>query len=147
VLGDVAISVDGKRVDLATTLAYKGMMFSGVPNLALSMGYTNASWTLKCDLTCAYVCRLLNFMAQRGYTQCSPRDDVTVERVPMIDLKSGYVRRAMDKFPKQGSKAPWRLYQNYLLDVMTLRFGPIDDGVLAFTTPERRAERLPAMAD
>ena len=147
VLGDVAISVDGKRIDLATTLAYKGMMFSGVPNLALSMGYTNASWTLKCDLTCAYVCRLLNFMARRGYTQCSPRDDATVERVPMIDLKSGYVRRAMDKFPRQGSKAPWRLYQNYLLDVMTLRFAPIDDGVLAFTAPDRRAERTPALAD
>ena len=147
VLGDLAITVDGKRVDLATTLAYKGMMFSGVPNLALSMGYTNASWTLKCDLTCAYVCRLLNFMAQRGYTQCSPRDDATVERVPMIDLTSGYVRRSIDEFPKQGSKAPWRLYQNYLLDVMTLRYAPVDDGVLAFATPERRAERLRALAD
>jgi monooxygenase len=147
VLGDLAIDVDGKRVDLATTLAYKGMMFSGVPNLALSMGYTNASWTLKCDLTCGYVCRLLNFMVQRGFTKCMPRDDATVERVPMIDLRSGYVRRSIDKFPKQGTHAPWRLYQNYLLDVVTLRFGRIDDGVLAFSSPERRAERLPALAD
>ena len=147
VLGDLAITVDGRRIDLATTLAYKGMMFSGVPNLALSMGYTNASWTLKCDLTCGYVCRLLNFMARHGYTQCMPRDDATVERAPMIDLTSGYVQRSIDKFPKQGSKAPWRLYQNYLLDVMSLRFAPVDDGVLAFSGPERRAERLPALAD
>ena len=147
VLGGLAITVDGKKIDLATTLAYKGMMFSGVPNLALSMGYTNASWTLKCDLTCAYVCRLLNFMALRGHSQCTPRDDATVERVPMIDLTSGYVRRSIDQFPKQGTQAPWRLYQNYLLDLLTLRFGSIDDGVLAFATPARRAERVPALAD
>jgi monooxygenase len=148
VLSDVAFSIDGARVDLAKTLAYKGMMFSGVPNLALSMGYTNASWTLKCDLTCSYVCRLLNYMTQRGYAQCVARDsDPTLERLPMIDLSSGYVHRAIDKFPKQGAKAPWRLYQNYLLDVVALRYGAIDDGVLAFSAPERRTERVPALAD
>jgi cation diffusion facilitator CzcD-associated flavoprotein CzcO len=134
VLGGVELTVDGERVDLAMTLAYKGMMFSGVPNLALSMGYTNASWTLKCDLTCSYVCRLLNYMAKRGYAQCVARDaDATLERLPMIDLTSGYVHRAIAKFPKQGAKAPWRLYQNYLLDVVTLRFGSLDDGVLEFS--------------
>src|SRR5262249_2520671 len=96
VLGHVEFTVDGERVDFGRTLAYKGMMFSGVPNLALSMGYTNASWTLKCDLTCAYVCRLLNYMSKRGYAQCVARDvDPALERVPMIDLTSGYVHRAI----------------------------------------------------
>jgi cation diffusion facilitator CzcD-associated flavoprotein CzcO len=148
VLSDVALMVDGAHVDLAKTLAYKGMMFSNVPNLALSMGYTNASWTLKCDLTCSYVCRLLNYMGERGYAQCVARDvDPTLERLPMIDLSSGYVHRSIDKFPKQGAKAPWRLYQNYLLDVMALRYGSLDDAVLAFSAPERRSERVPPLAD
>jgi cation diffusion facilitator CzcD-associated flavoprotein CzcO len=135
VLSDVALTVDGKRVDVAKTLAYKGMMLSDVPNLALSMGYTNASWTLKCDLTCEYVCRLLNHMQQHGYTQCRPRHDPAMQQVPMLDFSSGYVQRAIGKFPKQGAKAPWRLYQNYLLDILTLGYGSLDDGVMEFSAP------------
>ncbi len=123
VLSDLQITVDGVRVDLAETMAYKGMMFSGIPNLALSMGYTNASWTLKCDLTCGYVTRLLNHMAKRGYTQCCPRAGADLPKEPMLDFSSGYVQRSIAKFPKQSTKAPWRLYQNYVLDIFALGYG------------------------
>ena len=105
-LGDVAVSVDGARVDLAKTLAYKGMMFSGVPNLASVLGYTNASWTLKADLTCEYVCRLLNHMRRRGYAAATPRRDPSVQEEPFLALASGYIQRAADILPKQGSKRP-----------------------------------------
>jgi monooxygenase len=136
VLGGIALTVDGKAVEPATTFNYKGLMYSGVPNLASSFGYTNASWTLKCDLTCEYVCRLLNHMHKRGHAQCMPRlDDPTVTPEPWIDFSSGYVQRSLGKFPKQGSKAPWKLRQNYALDIMTLRFGRIDDGVMEFSSP------------
>ncbi len=110
------------------------MMLSGVPNLAFAIGYTNASWTLKCDLTCEYVCRLLNHMDAHGYEQCTPDDsDPTIERQPMIDFSSSYVQRAIDQFPKQGSKPPWRLYQNYPLDILSLRFGTVEDGAMSFS--------------
>jgi len=133
-LGGMAIRVDGQPVDLAKTLNYKGMMCSGLPNMASALGYTNASWTLKCDLTSAYVCRLLNYMDQHGYRQCTPRNtDPSVSEQPLIDFSSSYVLRAIDRFPKQGSKAPWRLYQNYALDLLTLKFGAVDDGVMQFT--------------
>jgi cation diffusion facilitator CzcD-associated flavoprotein CzcO len=139
VLGGVALTVDGRPVDLARTLGYKGMMFSGVPNLASAIGYTNASWTLKCDLTCEYVCRLLNRMARKGYRQCMPvNDDPTIREEPWIDFSSGYVRRAMDKFPKQGSRRPWKLYQNYLLDVLSLRFGSLEDAAMRYSNPVKR---------
>jgi len=138
VLSGLAITVDGKRIEPADTMAYKGMMFSGVPNLAMSMGYTNASWTLKCDLTCEYVCRLLAYMDAQGFRQCVPvLNDPTMARLPMLDFSSGYVTRSIAKFPKQGPKAPWRLYQNYLFDILTLRHKPLDDGVMAFSAPER----------
>jgi monooxygenase len=145
VLSDLQITVDGARIDLAETMAYKGMMFSGVPNLALSMGYTNASWTLKCDLTCGYVTRLLNHMAKRGYTQCCPRVlDANLPKEPMLDFSSGYVQRSIGKFPKQSTKAPWRLYQNYILDIFTLGYGAIEDGVMEFSSPAPRPEELQA---
>lgn len=129
----LAVSVDGAAVDPAKTLSYKGMMYSGVPNLASSFGYTNASWTLKCDLTCDYVCRLLKHMDAKGYVQCTPRnDDPTVKEEPWLDFSSGYVQRAIAKFPKQGSKTPWKLYQNYARDIMALRYGRLEDGVLEF---------------
>ena len=128
------LSVDGRAVDLAQTLNYKGMMYSDVPNLASAFGYTNASWTLKCDLTCEYVCRLLNHMDRHGYQQCMPHnDDPTVDRLPWLDFSSGYVQRAIAKLPKQGSKRPWRLYQNYALDIVSLRFGKVDDGVMQYS--------------
>jgi monooxygenase len=135
-LGGLALSVDGRAVDLAKTFGYKGMMFSDVPNLAAAFGYTNASWTLKCDLTCAYVCRLLNHMARTGMRQCTPRQrDAALEVLPWVDFSSGYIQRAMDKFPRQGGKAPWRLYQNYALDLMSLKFGSVTDGAMVFSNP------------
>jgi monooxygenase len=130
-LGGMEIAVDGREVELAQTMGYKGMMLSGVPNLVFALGYTNASWTLKCDLTCEYVCRLLNHMDQHGYSRCTPRNrDPSVEARPFIDFSSGYVLRAIDRFPKQGSKAPWRLHQNYALDILGLRLGKLEDGAM-----------------
>ncbi|HXI86401.1 MAG TPA: NAD(P)/FAD-dependent oxidoreductase [Parvularculaceae bacterium] len=140
-LGGAEFTVDGAGVDFAKTLSYKGMMFSGVPNLAAAFGYTNASWTLKCDLTCDYVCRLLNVMTRRGWRMATPMNaDPTIERRPWIDFSSGYIRRSIDKFPKQGSKKPWKLYQNYALDIMTLRHGRIEDGVMQFKSGAAAAE-------
>ena len=134
VLGGIELEVDGRRVDPAATFNYKGMMYSDVPNLASSFGYTNASWTLKCDLTCGYVCRVLNHMDKYGWRQCTPRNtDPGLAAEPWIDFSSGYVQRSVGKFPKQGSRAPWRLYQNYLRDIVSLRFGAVDDGVMAFS--------------
>jgi cation diffusion facilitator CzcD-associated flavoprotein CzcO len=135
-LGGMQLSVDGREVDLAKTLNYKGMMFSDVPNMASSFGYTNASWTLKCDLTCEYVCRLLTHMDRHGYRQCTPRNvdpSLTVE--PWIDFSSGYVQRSLHKLPKQGSRLPWKLHQNYAFDIMMLRYGRVDDGVMEFRRP------------
>jgi cation diffusion facilitator CzcD-associated flavoprotein CzcO len=135
-LGGMQIVVDRQDVDFARELSYKGMMLSDVPNLAVALGYTNASWTLKADLTSEYVCRLLNYMDRHGYTECRPHNsDPTVKPEPFIDFSSSYVLRSIDKFPKQGSKAPWRLYQNYALDILTLRFGKLDDGAMRFSRP------------
>jgi monooxygenase len=142
-LGGMALNVDGDDVEIPQTVGYKGMMLSGVPNLAVSIGYTNASWTLKCDLTCEYACRLINHMDEQGYRQATPRLAPDTETQPFIDLKSGYVLRSLDKFPKQGVRAPWRLYQNYARDIFTLRYGAIEDGALEFSNPapvERPAE-------
>jgi monooxygenase len=134
VLGGMEIAVDGREIELSQTMSYKGMMLSGVPNLAFALGYTNASWTLKCDLTCEYVCRLLGHMAERGYDVCTPHRDPAIAELPFIDFSSGYVQRAIDKFPKQGSRAPWRLHQNYALDILSLKLGAIEDGALRFST-------------
>ncbi len=140
VLGGVALEVDRVPVDLAQTIAYKGMMFSGVPNLASVFGYTNASWTLKADLTCEYVCRLLNHMHRHGLAQCTPRNlDPTITAQPWIDFSSGYVQRSIALFAKQGSRAPWKLHQNYARDLLALRYGKLDDGVLAFAAPSELA--------
>ncbi|MCW2995734.1 MAG: flavin-binding family monooxygenase [Conexibacter sp.] len=142
-LGGMDIVVDGREIALNDTIGYKGMMFSDIPNLAIALGYTNASWTLKCDLTCEYVCRLLNHMDAHGYQQVTPRNhDPSLETLPFIDLKSGYVARAIDQFPRQGVKAPWRLYQNYARDILMLRRGALEDGAIEFTrvapvVPER----------
>lgn len=143
-LGGIAILVDGRPVDLGRTMTYKGMMYSDVPNLATAMGYTNASWTLKCDLTSMYVCRLLQHMDKNGFASCMPvRSDPSLTERPLIDFSSGYVRRAIDSFPKQGSKTPWKLYQNYLFDYATLKFGALDDGAMRF---ERRGEKVKQVA-
>jgi cation diffusion facilitator CzcD-associated flavoprotein CzcO len=133
VLGGVEIVVDGRTVDLARTVTYKGMMFSDVPNLASSTGYTNASWTLKCDLTSTYVCRLLTHMEKHGLAMCTPRfADPSVEVERTVPLTSGYIQRSLHLLPKQGSKRPWRLHQNYALDVVALGAGRVQDGVMEF---------------
>jgi monooxygenase len=143
-LGGMEIVVDGREVKLSDTMGYKGMMLSDIPNLAVAIGYTNASWTLKCDLTCQYVCRLLNHMDEHGYRQCTPRQrDPSVKPEPFIDFNSGYVVRAIDQFPRQGSKAPWRLYQNYPRDILALRRADVEDGALEFS----RGEATPAVAE
>ncbi len=134
VLGGATFDVDGRSVNFADTLAYKGMMYSDVPNLASSFGYTNASWTLKADLTCLYVTRLLNHMKATGTTQCTPRrrpgdkpsDD-------WLDFSSGYVQRSVHLFPKQSDQDPWKQHQNYKKDLKALRHGRVDDGVMQFT--------------
>jgi cation diffusion facilitator CzcD-associated flavoprotein CzcO len=145
-LGGIQLAVDGRDVSLPETMGYKGMMLSGVPNFAFAVGYTNASWTLKADLTCEYVCRVLRHMDENGYGQVMPVNrDPSVEPEPFIDFNSGYVMRAIDKFPKQGSKEPWRLHQNYARDILKLRRGALEDGALEFKrVPVERAERLAA---
>jgi cation diffusion facilitator CzcD-associated flavoprotein CzcO len=134
--GGMTLSVDGRPVAAPRTLAYKGMMLGGVPNFAFTVGYTNASWTLKADLVSEYVCRLLRHMDASGARQCTPvDDDSSITRRPLLDMTSGYIQRSLDQLPKSGSRAPWRLGMNYAQDVITLRYGRIDDGVMRFTSP------------
>ena len=134
-LGGMVLEVDGEPVEIPERMAYKGMMIEGVPNMAISFGYTNASWTLKCDLTCEYVCRLLKHMDANGYAYCTPRNhDTSVAEEPFVDFSSGYILRAIDSFPRQGSKTPWRLHQNYARDILMLRRGEVEDGALQFAS-------------
>ena len=133
-LGGAQIIVDGTPVDFARTLTYKSLMFSDVPNLASVFGYTNASWTLKSDLIAEYVCRLLTYMDRKGYTICTPHNsDASLPTAPWVDFSSGYLQRALPRLPRQGLRRPWTLDQNYLRDILTLRFGRIDDGVMRFS--------------
>jgi cation diffusion facilitator CzcD-associated flavoprotein CzcO len=142
-LGGMQIVVDGAPVDMSRTLGYKGVMFSDIPNLASAFGYTNASWTLKADLTAAYVCRLLNYMDEKGFAACTPRRrDSDIAEEPMVNFTSGYFLRASAVLPKQGSKKPWRLYQNYALDTLALRLGKVDDGTIEFVRRENGNARL-----
>jgi monooxygenase len=130
-MSGVQLVVDGRPVELARTLIYKGAMFSDLPNFAAAIGYTNASWTLKCELIARYVARLLNYMDRHGYVQCTPRRrDPSIAGCAAIGLSSGYVQRALPALPKQGSRRPWRLYQNYILDTLVYRLGRLDDGTL-----------------
>ncbi len=136
--GGIALEVDGAPVDIATTTAYKGAMYSDVPNLASIFGYTNASWTLKSDLIAGYVCRLLSHMDRRGYAICTPRRGAAaLAEGPTLPLTSGYIERARHLLPKQGLRKPWRVNQNYALDIMALRFGRVDDGALEFGRREQ----------
>jgi monooxygenase len=133
VFGGLQLRVDGQPVDPAQTMGYKGFLFSGLPNFASCFGYTNASWTLKADLTSQFLCRLLNHMQRQGFTQCVPRNnDPELEDLPWVDLSSGYFQRALDRLPRQGSQPPWKLHQNYLRDLLQLRLGSLNDGVLQF---------------
>jgi cation diffusion facilitator CzcD-associated flavoprotein CzcO len=139
-LGGMRLSVDGEAVDMPSRMAYKGMMLSGVPNFAFTVGYTNASWTLKADLTSEYVCRLLNHMDAHGYGQCVPEVDASVSEEPLLDFTSGYVQRSLHEFPKQGSVEPWKLRQNYVFDIGTIRRGAIEDGSIRFAGGTPRDE-------
>jgi cation diffusion facilitator CzcD-associated flavoprotein CzcO len=140
VLGGVQFSMDGRDVDFSKTLLYKGSMYDGVPNLASVFGYTNASWTLKCELTCNFICRLLNRMDKKGYRVCVPQNgDASMQEARWLNLSSGYIQRSIDQLPKQGSKSPWKLYDNYVLDTMSLSTGSLDDGVMKFSHPRGAA--------
>jgi len=146
-LGGMHVAVDGREPDLSKAMTYKGTMLSGVPNLAFTLGYTNASWTLKADLTSEYVCRLLNYMDAHGFSQCVPQlGDEEIAEEPLLDLTAGYVLRSRDQLPKQGTRQPWRLRQNYALDLRTLRYGAIDDGTMSFSSPAPAARPVEEVA-
>jgi len=135
-MGGIALSIDGKPVDPRDSLPYKGLMLSGIPNLALVFGYTNASWTLRADLVNAFVGRLLQHMRASNTAWVVARPPVqTVPTAPWVDFSSGYFQRALDRFPKQGEVAPWRTEQNYKRDVELLKKAPLEDGVLQFGRP------------
>jgi monooxygenase len=135
-LGGMTLTVDGRPVVAPRALAYKGMMLSGVPNFAFTIGYTNASWTLKADLVSEYVCRLLAHMDAHGHRQCVPvDDDPGMPRRPLMDFMAGYVLRSIDQLPKSGGRAPWRLSMNYARDVITLRYGRLTDPAMRFSSP------------
>jgi monooxygenase len=147
VLGGLQLAVDGREIDVSETIGYKGMMLSGVPNMAIAVGYTNASWTLKCDLTCEYVCRVLKHMDANGYDVCMPRErDPDLPTQPFLDLKSGYVQRSIDQFPRQGLRAPWRLYQNYARDIRLLRYGSLEDEAIEFSAAAAAVEPVEPLA-
>jgi cation diffusion facilitator CzcD-associated flavoprotein CzcO len=147
-LGEMSLTVDGRPVDPAQCLVYKGMMLSGVPNLAWCVGYSNASWTLRADLTAQYVCRLVNHLDRYGWTRCVPEapDSGGAGSAPILDLTSGYVQRAARYLPKQGVRRPWRLRQNYLLDAADMRLGRVADGTMRFSgrvaTPQRASSTV-----
>ncbi len=142
-LGGIELSVDGQAVDPATRLTYKGMMLEGVPNLAIALGYINASWTLKCDLTCDYVCRLLNHMRERGQTQCVPvNTDGSVVDGTVLGLTSGYIQRSAHLLPKQGSQYPWRVHHSYLRDYRALKMSDLEDEYMQFSGGPVREDAL-----
>ncbi|HEU5380968.1 MAG TPA: NAD(P)/FAD-dependent oxidoreductase [Ktedonobacteraceae bacterium] len=133
-MGGVQFVIDDVPVDLAKLLIYKGTMYRDIPNLAFVFGYINASWTLKCELIAQHLCRVLTYMDQHGYTQCTPRLwDQTIDEAPMLGLTSGYMQRARDTMPRQSTRNPWKMHQNYLRDLLSLRFNTLNDGTMEFT--------------
>ena len=133
-ISGVEVYVDSKRIELAKTFNYKGTMFSGIPNFALTIGYTNASWTLKAEISCLYVCRLLNYMDRHRFRSAVPNFvEGSIGEQPMVTLTSGYVQRALTELPKQGLKEPWTLRQNFPRDSISLRFGKVNDGSMRFS--------------
>lgn len=131
-MSGVTLEVDGTPVEFHAAMLYKGMMLSDVPNMAASVGYTNASWTLKSDLIAQHVCRLLQYMGAHHYGQVTPRRPPGMAETPVFDFTSGYVQRAASQLPRQGTRAPWRLYQNYVKDLLALRYGRVNDPALEF---------------
>jgi cyclohexanone monooxygenase len=133
ILGDIHIKVDGQDFNASQAMAYRGMWLSDLPNAIMTFGYTNASWTLKADLTATYTCRLLNYMRKHGYQKAVPVRDSTVQEQDYLSFTSGYVQRAKNILPKQGQKAPWQVNQNYFKDIMLIRYGRLNDGVMHFS--------------
>jgi monooxygenase len=131
-LGGVPFCVDGKLFDISALVPYKGTMLSGVPNLGMVFGYTNASWTLKCDLICDWLARIIRYMQENNYTVVCPEADPDIERLPMVDFSSGYFERSKDLLPRQGNLAPWKVYQNYFADIVDFRFRRLKDKGLRF---------------
>jgi cation diffusion facilitator CzcD-associated flavoprotein CzcO len=143
--GGMKVEIDGVEPEQGHLLTYKGMMLGDVPNLAFTIGYTNASWTLKADLVAEFMCRLLNHMDANGYDICMPHlSDPSVTEEPILDFSSGYVVRAIADLPKQGSKEPWKLRQNYAVDLRALRYGSLEDGAMTFSRKVRAPEKVPA---
>jgi cation diffusion facilitator CzcD-associated flavoprotein CzcO len=130
--GEIELVVDGRPVDPAREMTYRALMLTGLPNFVFTVGYTNASWTLKADLVGEFVCRLLRYMSDHGHRRVVPVRDPSVGEMPFMDFTSGYILRALDRLPRQGDREPWRLRQSYLHDRRTLRRGSLDDGALAF---------------
>jgi monooxygenase len=145
-IGGMRLSVDGTPVDLARTVAYKGMMLSGVPNFDMVIGYTNASWTLKADLVNSYVCRLLRHLDAHGYVSATPVAPADGGTSPLLDLSSGYVRRSLAQLPRQGTRPPWRLHQNYFRDLRIMRHGRLDDEGMTFQRAGDTRASAPAPA-
>ncbi len=144
--GGMELTVDKQRVDPGQVLAYKGVMMSGVPNFASVFGYINASWTLKADLICNYVCRLLNFMDRNGLRQVTPNPLGESAVAPFVEnFSSGYIQRALASWPKQGQKKPWRVYQNYFRDTVSLKWTRVDGEALEFSNPVVKV--VPKMKD
>lgn len=132
-LGGMTMRMNGVEARTKDFHCYRGVMFSGVPNFAVTIGYTNASWTLKCDLSCSYVARILDHMQRKGYTTCTPRyDQARFGSEPLLDFDAGYIKRASDILPQQGAKAPWKVYQNYFRDSLSLQYSSLNDGHLEF---------------
>jgi len=130
--GRVELSVDGEKVDLPRTMAYRALMLAGLPNLFFTVGYTNASWTLKADLVAEFASRVISHLREHGYTSVVPHRPAGIGEAPFMDFTPGYVLRALDRLPVQGDREPWRLRQNYLHDLRTIRRAPLEDGVLRF---------------
>ncbi|MBM7063191.1 NAD(P)/FAD-dependent oxidoreductase [Pseudomonas sp. UL073] len=140
--GGMQVSLDGTPFDAAQSMGYRGIMLRDLPNAAVVLGYTNASWTLKADLSSEYFCRLINHMDAIGMRQCTPRAGAdAIGEAPFLNLNSGYIQRVADQLPKQGDRSPWKLYQNYLLDLALLRFGKVEDGYLQFSSPQVASKR------
>ncbi|CAA9220946.1 MAG: Monooxygenase EthA (EC [uncultured Blastococcus sp.] len=140
-MGGMSLTLDGGPVDVSRAVSYKGMMLSGVPNFTMVIGYTNASWTLKADLINQYVCRLIKHLDAEGYSSATPVAPPEGGDEPFLDLASGYVQRSLGSLPKQGSRKPWKLHQNYIRDVQLMRRGPLDDEGMSF---QRRVPATPA---
>jgi cation diffusion facilitator CzcD-associated flavoprotein CzcO len=143
--GGVRLSVDGRAVNPGETLSYKGVMMSGVPNFASIFGYINASWTLKADLICAWVCRQLNYMGRKGVRQVTPKRLAMGAAAPFVEnFTPGYMQRAVAEWPKQGSEPPWRVYQNYIRDLISLRWSSIDTESLEYSNPAKSSSTPPS---